>query len=135
MNNQNLTAPPVRSSEEAAKRGRNGGIASGRARLRKKHGRELLQTLLAMKEQDPQVVSELARSFGLPEADITKEVAMHIRQVDKAIRKGDTAAYSAVNKTAGYDRDEAAADIRQFNLVIAGEADAAALAQIINRQQ
>ena len=39
-NEQNLTAPPIRSTEEAQRKGRNGGKASGAARRRKKTMRE-----------------------------------------------------------------------------------------------
>lgn len=99
---------PVRTKEEAKERGRNGGLASGRSRLAKKHGRELVRALLAQRELDPQIVSDLAKAYGLPEKDITKEVAMHGRQMEKAIRKADTNAYKAVQAAAGYqDPDEA----------------------------
>ena len=40
MNEQNLTAPPIRSTEEAQRKGRAGGKASGAARRRKKTMRE-----------------------------------------------------------------------------------------------
>ena len=40
MNNENLTAPPIRSSEEAARKGKKGGIASGKARRAKRTMRE-----------------------------------------------------------------------------------------------
>ena len=92
---------PVRSVEEARQKGRAGGIASGRARLAKKHGRELAQALLAAKELAPDVLAEVAKSFGLDESQVTKEVAMQARQIDKAIRKADTKAYLAVNKVTG----------------------------------
>lgn len=35
MNNENLTAPPIRSTEEAVKKGKAGGIASGKVRREK----------------------------------------------------------------------------------------------------
>jgi hypothetical protein len=99
MNEQNLRTP---TSTEAREIGRKGGIASGRARLAKKHGRELVQALLAAKEPDPAVLAEVAKSFGLDESQVTKEVAMQTRQIDKAIRKADTKAYTVVSKVAGF---------------------------------
>lgn len=100
MNEQNLQ--PVTTETEAREKGRAGGIASGKARLRKKAGRELVQAMLACKETDPKVIDEVARSFGLKPDEVKKEVAMHGRQIDKAIRKGDTSAYKEVNRMAGY---------------------------------
>lgn len=46
MNKENLK--PVKSSEEARTRGRQGGLASGRSRRKRKALREYLNTLLAM---------------------------------------------------------------------------------------
>lgn len=98
MNEQNLRTP---TTEEAREIGRKGGIASGKARLRKKRGRELLRSLLEMKETDPQLIRELER-LGVDAEDITNEVVMHARQIEKAKRKGDTSAYTAIFKAAGY---------------------------------
>lgn len=105
-NEQNLRPFTERSESEVREMNRRGGIASGKARLRKKRGRELMQALLAQKELDPRIVAELAASYGLSEKDITKEVAMNARQIDKAIRKADTNAFKAVQTAAGYTRDE-----------------------------
>lgn len=90
-----------RTEDEVKEMTRRGGVNSGKSRLAKKHGRELLQALLAMKEPAPDVIAEVAKSFGLDPKNVTKEIAMHGRQVDKAIRKADTKAYNAVNKAAG----------------------------------
>lgn len=102
--NENLQ--PVRTEEEARAKGRKGGIASGKARLAKKKGRELVQALLAMKEPDPRILADL-EAMGVDPKQVTKEVAMHVRQIEKAIRKADTTAYREVNRMAGYlDEDE-----------------------------
>lgn len=85
--------------------GRKGGLASGRSRLRKKQGRELLQALLALKEIDPDVLQEMADA-GVAPKEVTQEVAMHIKQLRKAIKTGDTNAYSAIVKAAGYEKQE-----------------------------
>ena len=118
---ENLRVP---TSAEARERGRAGGIASGRARLAKKHGRELAQALLAAKELAPDVLAEVAKSFGLDESQVTKEVAMQARQIDKAIRKADTKAYLAVNKVTGV-LDEKEDKSTTINVTISAEAAAA----------
>jgi len=100
-NEQNLTYPPIRSREEAERKGRAGGIASGKARLRKKRGRELMQAILALKEQDSRLIEEMANFWGIDPKEATKEVAMNVRQVDKAIKRADTQAFKAVHQVAG----------------------------------
>lgn len=91
----------MRTKDEQKEIARRGGIASGRARLAKKHGRELVQALLAAKEMDPAVLAEVSKSFGLDPKQVTKDIAMQSRQIDKAIRKADTKAYLAVSKVSG----------------------------------
>ena len=46
------------------------------------------------------------RKEGIVDADMTKEIAMHVRQIQKAIRKADTRAYHEVMRAAGYTEDE-----------------------------
>lgn len=102
MNDENLIKP---TPSQARELGRRGGIASGKARLRKKHGRELLRLLLSMPETDPRILEEMER-LGIAGKDVTSEIAMHARQIEKAKRKADTVAYNAVIKAAGYADDE-----------------------------
>lgn len=98
-NDENLR--PVQTEDEAREKGRRGGVASGKARLRKKHGRELMRAILELKEVDPRIVEELANAWGIDPKDVTKEVAMNVRQVDKAIKRADTNAFKAVHQVAG----------------------------------
>ena len=86
--------------DEQSKAGRN----SGKARLRKKKGRELLQELMSLKETDEKILKEL-EDLGIAPADVTLEMVMHVKQLRKA-GKGDTAAYAAVFKAAGYEKQE-----------------------------
>jgi len=125
MAKEDLIPFTQRSEHEVKEMNRKGGINSGKARLRKKHGRELVQVLLAMKEPDPAVVAELAKTFGIDEGAVTKEIAMHGRQIDKAIRKADTNAYNAVNKASG-TLDTKEGESATINLIIGTEAAAAA---------
>ena len=104
-NQENLIHLDERPPEERKRIAAAGGRASGRAKLRKKAGRELVRAILSMKEQDGQIQEEI-RKAGIADADITKEVAMHVRQIQKAIRKADTRAYHEIMKAAGYTEDE-----------------------------
>lgn len=104
-NEGNLIPFNKRTESEQRAIARKGGIASGKERLRKKYGKDLVRAILAMKEKDQQIKDEIKKE-GIAEADMTKEVAMHVRQIQKAIRKADTRAYSQVLKAAGYTEDE-----------------------------
>ena len=104
-NIENLHPLNTRPEEERKAIASKGGRASVKARLKKKAGKELVRAILAMKEKDEQIQGEV-RKEGIADADITKEVAMHVRQIQKAIRKADTRAYAQVLKAAGYTEDD-----------------------------
>ena len=125
MAQADLIPQNLRTKDEQKEIARRGGIASGKARLAKKHGRELVQALLSMKEADPKVVAEIAASFGIPASQVTKDLAMNARQIDKAIRKADTKAYSAVSKVSGA-LDEDTQQAANITITIGTEAAAAA---------
>ena len=110
---------PVRTKEEAKERGRNGGINSGKSRLRKKHGREL------MKELDPEKVQMLAEMWGIDPKDLTKEMEMNIVQIEKAIGKADTFAFKTVHQVAG-TLDEDGNIGTTVNIIVSKEAAEAA---------
>jgi len=130
MENSNLIPVTERSKEEARELGRRGGIASGKARLRKKRGRELLRALLAMPETDPRIIEEMKR-LGIADKDIVNEVVAHARQLEKAKRKADTFAYKAVMQVAGYMNDEETADRSvAVNIVVESKEQAAKIADI-----
>ncbi len=116
---------PVRTKEEAKERGRNGGINSGKSRLRKKHGRELMKELLRMRELDPEKVQRLADLWGLDPKDLTKEMEMNIAQIDKAIDKADTFAFKTVHQVAG-TLDEDGNTGTTVNIIVSKEAAEAA---------
>ena len=70
--------------------------------LAKKRGAELVQALLERQVNDPEVLGVMMKA-GYTKEEITNELACHVRQIEKAQRKGDTKAYRAVMKAAGYD--------------------------------
>ena len=97
-NEQNLRPCEYKLSQEEAKRG---GIASGKARREKKHGKELARLILADGLKDEKVKTAL-REAGHDTADMDNETAMLLRQIEKALKTGDTKAYKAVMDVAGY---------------------------------
>lgn len=105
MNDENLIPANKRSESERRAIAQAGGRASGRARRIKSRGKQLVLDLLAMRQPDPKVIADLER-FGVNAQDLTNEVAMHLRQIDKAIRKADTYSYQAVLRAAGLDDQE-----------------------------
>lgn len=82
---------PIRTSEEAKERGRNGGIKSGEARKAKKTMRETAKMLMRT-----QVYGENNRrnleQFGVEKNDQNYQTAIVVRLVQKALVEGDTSA-------------------------------------------
>lgn len=115
----------MRTKDERKKIARQGGIASGKSRLRKKHGRELMKELLRMRELDPEKVQKLALLWGLDPKDLTKEMEMNIAQIDKAIDKADTFAFKTVHQVAG-TLDEDGNTGTTVNIIVSKEASEAA---------
>lgn len=93
---------PVRTKEEAAEKGRKGGIASGKAKREKKAMRETLATLLSMplkpgKSTDIETIRNVASLKG---ENISVQEAIMFAQIQKAL-KGDTKAAEFVRDTSG----------------------------------
>ena len=98
-NEQNLKTP---STEEARRRGKKGGIASGKARREKKLFRETLESLLTMPMKDGKnaSVDDIKNFAGIKGANISVQEAILIAQIQKAM-KGDTRAAEYVRDTIG----------------------------------
>lgn len=84
MNDENLI--PIQSGREARERGRNGGVASGKARRKKKEFRLVLETLLTMKNDD--------------DPDLTNIEGICVSLLKKALA-GDVPAATWIRDTAG----------------------------------
>jgi hypothetical protein len=125
MAKEDLIPQSMRTKDEQKKIARQGGIASGKSRLRKKHGRELMKELLRMRELDPDKVQKLALLWGLDPKDLTKEMEMNIAQIDKAIDKADTFAFKTVHQVAG-TLDEDGNTGTTVNIIVSKEAAEAA---------
>lgn len=89
MSREDIEKTAVRTSEEAKRRGRNGGIASGRARRQKKEIRECLKILLG---------SKVAKDKS--GKDITGAEAMATRAFQDAL-KGNYKRWELVRDTVG----------------------------------
>lgn len=81
--------------------GRKGGIMSGIAKRERKHGKELARLILAEGLKDEKVKAAL-REAGHDPDEMDNETAMLLRQIEKALKTGDTKAYKAVMDVAGY---------------------------------
>ena len=87
-NERNLI--PVRSTEEARERGRNGGRASGEARRRKKSLREAAELYLSLPVSDKRAWNKLAKAGVAPE-DVDNQMAI-IAGLSIKAAKGDAKA-------------------------------------------
>lgn len=94
-NNDNLLPPfgKGRSSDEARAAGRAGGIASGKARRRKKTMREAAEQILLM--SPPDKLAETLRKQGFAEEDVTYQMVVVLGQI-QAAAKGNTGAASFI---------------------------------------
>ena len=126
----NLIPLNKRSKEEAKAIQKMGGVARGQQRTEEKHGRALLRILLGMDEKDQRILNEI-RQAGIDIEHVSREVAMHSRQIDKAIKKADTYAYQTVLKAAGLiDEKEGGTTVN--NYIVRNEEEARKLQSIGN---
>lgn len=105
-------------TEERKECGRQGGIASGETRRRKKAMRESLDIFLSLPiKSGTQCDIEAVKNYAsLKGENITVEQAMLIAQIQKALR-GDTAALTFLRDTSGQKPDD--------SLVFTGNVDVA----------
>ena len=101
-NERNLI--PVRSTEEARERGRNGGRASGESRRRKKSLREAAELYLSLPVSDKRAWNKLARDGVEPE-DVDNQMAIIAGLTIKAV-KGDAKAAKLLFELVGDQRGE-----------------------------
>lgn len=131
MNDQNLIPAPQRTESERRAIAQMGGRASGRARRLKSRGRKLIQDLLAIRVKDPRLVDALCEAYGINPSDLSHEVVMTLRQIQKAEAKGDTYAYNSVLKAAGISEDAAVAPAVGLQINVADPAAAEGLRRAI----
>ncbi len=83
-----------RSSEEAVRNGKKGGVASGRARRRKKLLKDTVNMLLALPMQEGRL-DRLTDLKSIKDKNITVEEAMVLKQIQNAM-KGDLKAFESI---------------------------------------
>lgn len=93
---------PVRTKEEARERGRNGGIASGESRRRKKTMKQAAKMLLDMQIPDigGKELKAKLKMLGVSEDDTTYQTAVMVGVLQQAM-KGNTKAAAFLRDTAG----------------------------------
>ena len=92
----------------------------------KKRGKELMLLLLERKVQDAKILDTMKAAGYNPE-EISNELALHQRQIEKAQKTGDTKAYKAIMKMAGYD--EQTINLKGVAPIVAKDAEDAAKIQ------
>lgn len=101
---------PVRTKEEARERGRNGGIASGKARREKRDRKQIASELFDLTLNGASV-DKIKKTFGI-DKELTVYEATVLSCFAKAIQKGDANALEKLLKIAG----EQFADILDVNV-------------------
>ena len=89
----------IKSTEEAREKGRAGGIASGKARRRKRAMREAADLFLSLPVTDRRKLKKL-KAKELDEEDIDQQMAM-IAGLVEAAQNGDAACASVIVKLLG----------------------------------
>ena len=94
---------PVRSKEEAKKRGRNGGVQSGITRRKKRDARAAAKLILNL--PCTEAMEKNLRSMSVDEEDFTNRVALFARAFAQAMT-GDVKAMEFIVKIAGETPDQ-----------------------------
>lgn len=93
---------PIRTTQEARERGRNGGIKSGIARRAKKSLQQLAKTILETQVNDDKAKGFL-HNFGLDEQDQNYQALMIAKLLNKALKETDVKAIQTLTTLAGFD--------------------------------
>ena len=97
--NNNLIPQSKRTKEEQRKIARQGGIASGKARRRKKLIKEQLELLLSLPLKDENAKRKL-KQLGIDADNLDNQMAMIIAIWHKAL-KGDVQAFNSIRDSVG----------------------------------
>lgn len=123
-NEQNLTHPPIQSGEEAVRKGRKGGINSGKARRRRKTMAQLTHDLMSQRLTDEERDAIIAAHPELEDEDATVAVKLISTQMGIATRSSGASASEATRAfnalveldERGTAKDERAHDYRMSPL-------------------
>lgn len=98
-NEQNLIPNVTLSKEEAEKLGRAGGIASGKARRKKKLIKDNIELLLSLPIKSTKTKEQL-KQLGIDDDEMNNQMALVIAMYQKAM-KGDVQAFNTLRDTIG----------------------------------
>ena len=98
MNEKNLK--PIRTQSEAREKGRNGGIASGKARREKKTIQKILADLLDSKIKDNPQFAKLASKMGVENGKSVKDIFTMVCVLN-TVKNGDLSDLERIAKLLG----------------------------------
>ena len=107
---------PVRSEAEAREKGRAGGIASGKARRRKKSLKELGDMIGSLKVKSEKNKA-IMREAGIEDEDMIRDTAMLFMLEAKA-EKGDTNAIALIAKIRGQLKEQVQAEVAEVKPLV-----------------
>ena len=115
---QDENLKPVRSENEARELGKNGGIASGRARREKKALRETMEEMLKVALKDDNLLQTYGK-LGFAKKGMTMQDAIAAAMIHQAA-KGNVKAYQAIKETITEKRDDEQNDdaVTQINVIV-----------------
>ena len=120
MNEKNLK--PIRTESEARKKGRNGGIASGKARREKKTIQKILADLLDSEIKDSPQFAKLASKMGV-ESDKSIKDIFTLTCLLNSVKSGNLGDLERLSKLLGEDKQNENADVMAKLDKVIGEVD------------
>ena len=107
-NEKNLK--PIRTESEAREKGRNGGIASGKARREKKTIQKILADLLDSEIKDSPQFAKLASKMGVESDKSVKDIFTMVCLLN-SVKSGNLGDLERLSKLLGEDKENADASV------------------------
>lgn len=120
LNEKNLK--PIRTESEARKKGRNGGIASGKARREKKTIQKILADLLDSEIKDSPQFAKLASKMGVESDKSVKDIFTMVCLLN-SVKSGNLGDLERLSKLLGEDKQNENADVMAKLDKVIGEVD------------
>ena len=120
MNEKNLK--PIRTESEAREKGRNGGIASGKARREKKTIQKILSELLDGQIKDSPQFAKLASKMGVESDKSVKDIFTMVCLLN-SVKSGNLGDLERLSKLLGEDKQNENADVLAKLDKVIGEVD------------
>lgn len=113
---------PVKTKAEAKERGRNGGIASGKAKRQRKAMKEQMEMLLSLPLKNDKAKAKF-KELGIETDDMDNQMALVVAMYQKAL-KGDTSAMNIVREITGERVQQISIDtnvdekVKELNIIL-----------------